>query len=258
MYRIGKKMSSDKVSIIIPTKNEEKNLPRLLDSIKKYAPEVEIIIVDSKSEDKTRDIIKKRSGVKLVDAKPQATAGKARNIGIKAAKNENIAMLDADTEITLNWLMELKKSMKQFDIVAGYSPDPEKKDMPRVPIYINGQDITYPQCNICYKRKLFKELGYLRKDMKVAEDCEFHYRCSNAGYTIFYNPKMVAYHYERPTKIGWIKKAIKNGYGRYELNNVHPSLKDKHEHSMKSKNIIRLIFGAIGYIKAMVMVEKKR
>ena len=162
-------------------------------------------------------------------------------------KSEEEVQKIKDERSWVDLIDETKDEKKNDWKVDGIEYDIDKED-----------GSLFKKCNICYKRKLFKGLGYLRKDMKVAEDCEFHYRCSNAGYTIFYNPKMVAYHYERPTKIGWIKKAIKNGYGRYELNNIHPSLKDRHEHSMKSKNIIRLIFGAIGYIKAMVMVEKKR
>ena len=48
-----------KISIIIPTKNEEESLSILLKDIKNYEKFIgEIIIIDGKSTDKTTDIAK--------------------------------------------------------------------------------------------------------------------------------------------------------------------------------------------------------
>jgi len=73
-----------------------------------------------------------------------------------------------------------------------------------------------------------------------------------------YNPKMKAYHYERSTKIGWIQKAIKNGYGRFELEKFHPDIKHKHEHGVGVNSLLRLGFGFIGYLKAFVRGGKEK
>ena len=167
-------------------------------------------------------------------------------------------MLDADTEVTTGWYDSIIFSMNHFDITAGYSPDPNGKHLPRVPIYIDGQDITYPQCNIAYKKKIFEDVGYLREDMNVGEDCEFHYRCVKKGYTIFYNPKMKAYHYERPTTKQWIRKCIKNGSGRQELNSIHPDLKHRHEHGVGIKSLVRLGFGFIGFVLCKFKKQKDK
>ena len=48
------------------------------------------------------------------------------------------------------------------------------------------------------------------------------------------------------------RKAIKNGYGRYELNKIHPELKHKHQHGLSIHALLRLCFGAYGYIKAIL------
>ncbi len=243
------------VSVVITTKNAEEDLKRLLDSLDKFSKSIEVIVVDSRSTDDTPKIAKSRPYVKFISE--ECTAGGGRNIGVKNAKYDIIAMLDADTEVTDEWFPELVSTMKYSDIAAGYAPDPNGKHLSRVPIVINGQDITYPQCNIAYKKHVFDDVGFLRDDMTYAEDCEFNYRCTKKGYKITYNPKMVAFHYERPTKKQWISKAIKNGYGRFELEKFIPEIKNKHEHGFKMNNLIRLGFGFIGYVMGHLKGNKK-
>ena len=233
------------MSIIITTKNEEYNLSRLLKSMSNIDDKVEVIIVDAGSTDKTCEIAEGYDFVKLISA-PSTLRGGGRNIGIKKSSGNIIVFLDADTELTEKWYDELVDSIKRFDIVAGYSPDPDGRHLPRVPIYVDGQDITYPTCNIAYKREIFEKVGYFREEMITAEDVELNYRCVKAGYPIFYNPEMIVYHYQRTTRKGFAKQAFWNGYGRRQLNRIHPELKHEHQHGMGLKNIIRLGFGFLG------------
>ncbi|MEN6592532.1 MAG: glycosyltransferase family A protein, partial [Methanobacterium sp.] len=56
-----------KISIIIPTYNEEEYLPYLLESIKRQDfTDYEVIVADAHSTDKTREIAKS-FGAKIVD-----------------------------------------------------------------------------------------------------------------------------------------------------------------------------------------------
>jgi glycosyltransferase involved in cell wall biosynthesis len=74
-----------KISIIIPTKNEETCLPKLLDSIKSQDfPDYEIIIADANSTDKTREIAKSY-GCIVVDGGLPAVG---RNRGAEVANGE--------------------------------------------------------------------------------------------------------------------------------------------------------------------------
>ena len=137
--------------------------------------------------------------------------------------------------------------MKYNDIVVGYSPDPKGKQLPRVPIYVDGQDITWPCCNIAHKKKVFDDIGYYDETQNLPEDCEFNLRCVKAGYVIHYNPKMKLFHNQRTSWKGFCKQAFWNGEARYELNNLHPELKHMHQHGVGCKNLFRLGFGACGY-----------
>ena len=245
-----------KVSVIIPTKDAYRELKRLLKSLDCISDKIEVIVLDDYSSDDTINLVQSRGYTTYVSVPKYYTVGKARNLGIKIAKYNIIAMLDADTEISPSWYNAILTSMESFDIVAGYSPSSKGNDLSRVSVYVDGQDITYPQCNIAYKKHVFDVVGYLREDMWCAEDCEFNYRCILKGYTICYNPLMKVIHYERSSVLGWIKQMVGRGYGRYELNKIHPELKHRHEHGLKLKRIIQLFFGACGYLKGSMGVIK--
>jgi hypothetical protein len=57
---------------------------------------------------------------------------------------------------------------------------------------------------------------------------------------------MTIYHYQRTTKKGFIKQAFWNGYGRKQLNKIHPELMHEHQHGFGLKNFVRLGFGFLG------------
>src|SRR3989344_4510616 len=81
------------LSIVIPTLNEEKLLPVLLESIKKQkGVNMEIIVADNNSTDNTRKIAVSY-GAKIVNG---GLPAEARNNGAKASGNDIILFLDAD------------------------------------------------------------------------------------------------------------------------------------------------------------------
>ncbi|CAL2075111.1 glycosyltransferase family 2 protein [Tenacibaculum sp. 190524A02b] len=93
-----------KLTVIIPTLNEESNIQRALDSVF-FADE--IIVIDSYSSDKTVEIVK-RNKVKLLQRHFDDFSSQ-KNYAIQKATNEWVLVLDADEEIS----KELQKSIKQ-------------------------------------------------------------------------------------------------------------------------------------------------
>jgi cellulose synthase/poly-beta-1,6-N-acetylglucosamine synthase-like glycosyltransferase len=98
------------ISIVIPAYNEEKNIAGCLESAlsASYPEAKEIIVVDDGSADRTREIVSGFRNVKIV---LQNHMGKvdAINAGIRAAKNEIVVVMDADTVIKKNSLVEIAK-----------------------------------------------------------------------------------------------------------------------------------------------------
>lgn len=95
-----------KISVVINTLNEEKNLPRTLASVKSLADEV--VVVDMKSTDRTVEIAKK-TGARVYEHKKTGYVEPARNFAIGKAVGNWVLVLDADEEIPLSLAIKLKK-----------------------------------------------------------------------------------------------------------------------------------------------------
>lgn len=125
-------------SVVVIAKNEEKTLPRLLDSLKEFQQEGgEVIVLDTGSTDNTKKIAEERGCIvreknfsltitehmakeindKFVqDDKPIVEAGqkvfdfaRARNYASSLASNDMVAMPDADEEYTMLQLPTLNR-----------------------------------------------------------------------------------------------------------------------------------------------------
>jgi glycosyltransferase involved in cell wall biosynthesis len=85
------------VSIVVPTKNSENTINSCLKSIKEQTyPDIEIIIVDNHSSDKTREIAQKYGKV-LLKGPERSTQ---RNFGAQFARGNYVFFIDSDMELT--------------------------------------------------------------------------------------------------------------------------------------------------------------
>ncbi len=88
------------ISVVIPAKNEEESLPAVLNElmvvVNSSPYRIEVIVVNDRSTDKTAELAKKFSFVKVVDNKYTSGKGGALRCGFEAAQGEYIAMMDAD------------------------------------------------------------------------------------------------------------------------------------------------------------------
>ena len=95
-----------KISIIIPTFNSEKYLKECIESaIKQTLKDIEIIIVDSISQDNTIPIIKKymQQDKRIqFNQREKEFVGASRNAALKNATGEYIMFLDSDDELDIN------------------------------------------------------------------------------------------------------------------------------------------------------------
>ena len=129
------------VSVIVPTLEEENNIGKCLKSLTALDyPNLEIIVVDGGSKDKTTDIVKKYGVNLIVDENlPTGWVGKSYgcHVGYKASKGDIILFTDADTEhnpkslkitvehllstdTTLLSLFPYQKAEKWFEYLVGF------------------------------------------------------------------------------------------------------------------------------------------
>jgi len=88
------------VSIIVTTKNEERNIANCLKSILNSQSLIEIIVVDNNSTDKTVEIVKSYCHIQLYNFGPNRAA--QLNFGANIAKGKYILFPDADMILSGN------------------------------------------------------------------------------------------------------------------------------------------------------------
>ncbi|MBQ9012800.1 MAG: glycosyltransferase family 2 protein [Bacilli bacterium] len=113
-----------KVSVIVPAYNTEKYLKKCLDSlVKQTLDDIEIIVINDCSTDKTKDILekykRKYKNIKVINNKTNKGIGYNRNLGIKKAKGEFISFIDSDdyVDITMYEKMYNKAKCDKLDLV---------------------------------------------------------------------------------------------------------------------------------------------
>jgi glycosyltransferase involved in cell wall biosynthesis len=112
------------VSVIITTKNEERNIGKCLESVlvQDFPKEnIEIVVVDNNSTDGTREIVRKYTG-KVFNWGPERSA--QRNFGVRESKGEYFLHLDADMSLSRDVVAEcVEKVMADRDLIALYIPE---------------------------------------------------------------------------------------------------------------------------------------
>ena len=82
------------ISVVMITKNEEKAITVVVEDIRKYVPDAEILIVDS-SDDKTPELAA-ILGVKVIRQYPPKGYNAAMNLALRSAKGDVVITLDCD------------------------------------------------------------------------------------------------------------------------------------------------------------------
>lgn len=141
-----------KLSFVIPAYNEEKYigdcLSSLLKEIKKRPYEIEVIVVNNASIDKTADVARTFSGIRVVD-EPKKGLTIARQKGLAEAKGELLAYIDADTRMPSEWFSKMEKMMFNEKSVVSYSGPYRYYDAPK-----------YDKLILELLWKIFAPLGY--------------------------------------------------------------------------------------------------
>ena len=175
------------LSIIIPTLNEEKYLPLLLEEIKKQSFDgYEIIVADGGSEDKTIEIAR-NYGCKIVKG---GLPSKGRNEGARESQGDIFLFMDADNiflpEIFLkNLLEEFEK--RKLDL-ASFSIYPQGNGFDKFAygaynwlVNLTQKFSAYATNSILVKKEIHQKIGGFDEEIKMAEDHAYVKRARKFG-----------------------------------------------------------------------------
>ncbi len=112
------------LSVVIPTLNEEKNIPLIIRELNKVKVRKEIIFVDDNSSDNTKKVIKNflNKKIKLINRKNLSRdLSKSVLMGINKAKFNYVMVIDCDLQHNISIVDKMFKKLilNNYDIVIG-------------------------------------------------------------------------------------------------------------------------------------------
>lgn len=240
MQKTGNKI----FDIVIPTLNEESHLPNLLGDLRAQTfRNFNVIVVDGKSEDKTKEIIKKYK-VKLIISS-RRNVSYQRNLGAEESKAEWIVFMDADNRIPKRYLENVYKYLNTHspDLLSTWiKPDTgSNKDKLTATIMNLFMDLNKNskkpyilESMFLIKNSCFKKLKGFNPKTPWGEGEELLGKAKKAGMTFDFvkNPKYT-YSFRRLKKIGAFKmlqemsqmeivKALKGNLTKKETEFLYP------------------------------------
>jgi len=224
-----RKMNKKLISVVIANFNGEDYLPSSLQSLLKSSyRNVEVIVVDDGSTDKSVDIIskimKKDQRVRLLINEENLGAAASRNVALKKSRGDIVVFLDNDTEIEKDTISELVKPLSKKGVGASQAVflDYKKRDtvqmagghlIPQtgwiIPLYqgrsykkvkseLKEIDIIAISAALAVKKEVLGIIqGFDDKEAVYTEDLDFCWRIWISGYRIVLCPKAIVYHYSR-------------------------------------------------------------
>ncbi len=211
------------VSVIIPTRNEEKFIARCLDSIisQDYSKEyLEVFVINGISEDRTKEIVKfyseKHNFIKVLE-NPDKTTPFAMNMGIKNAKGDIIIKIDAHAIYEKGYISKCVECLKKYnaDNVGGVLKTVPAKDTliaKAIALCLSsffGAGNSYFRTGAakamdvdtvsfgCYKKEVFDKIGLYNENLSRSQDMELNARLKKAGGKIILCPEITAYYYPK-------------------------------------------------------------
>lgn len=192
-------MDSFKISIIVPTFNEEKTAPELVKNLEYFKDRAEIIIVDGGSTDNTVELLRDEFDVL------QTHSGRAHqlNYGAEHATGNVYLFLHADSSLPKCAIFEINRLLKTYNWGCFGIRFDSKLPLMKICSFISnnrvrGRKVVFGDQGIFIKKDLFWDVGGF-PDIPIMEDYQFSLTLK-----------------ERVEKIGLAKKRITTSDRRFK------------------------------------------
>ena len=194
-----------KISLITTVLNEEKTIDTFLDSVaaQTLKPD-EVIIVDGGSKDWTVEKMQRR-GVSDINLKifvePNANRSQGRNLGIKKATGDIMAITDAGCILDKDWLMEITKPFNdpKVEVVAGYYRGLAKTVFEKcvipfclvMPDKVNPDKFYPASRSMAIRKAAFWQAGGFPEEFSDNEDYVFAHKLAENSIKTFFVQKAI-------------------------------------------------------------------
>jgi glycosyltransferase involved in cell wall biosynthesis len=234
-----------KISVVVCARNESARIADALEGILLNSPD-EIIVVDDDSSDATVEIAR-RYTANVILAKT-ASLTRNRQIGIDKARNELVAMIDADHILRAGDLDNMFKDLckYQFDVVqgqlisyanAGFWNRAEEESW-NLTHNIPGPMSMIASAPTLYRKRVFESVRFDGTITEKMDDTDFAYRLARDGRFRFGVGETQIRHLHFAGLSTYLRKFIWYGYGDGEFAHKHP----RRAHSIFFHQLIRYPF----------------
>lgn len=250
----------EKVSVVIPMRNEERFISECLDSIIEQTwpkDSLEVFLVDGMSEDRTREIVDGYSGkhpwIRLLD-NPEKLVPSALNIGVAESSGDVVIRMDAHTYYAKDYIEKCVETLGSVDAVNVGGPivTLPGDDTPRARAIAVATSHPFGVGNSAFRttsepgyvdtvpfgafrREVFSTVGGFNERLARNQDIEFNSRIRASGGKIYINPEIRSYYYNRATLGGLWSQNFKNG-----MWNIFTSALTRR--SLSARHFIPLVF----------------
>lgn len=224
------------VSVVVPARDEERNIVRTLTAVRKAVPDgvrIELIVVDGGSRDRTV-ALSRELGVRVLTVDAGAAAANPallRNRGAAAARGDLLVFLDADCEPEPGWLAALLDTHgRGWHAVGGAFALPANlSGSARCDYYAGwynvhegrppGPTVSAPPGNLSIKAAAFRQTSGFDETPGVAyshEELRLQGELRRAGTPVYFEPSAVVLHHNRAGVANLLARHYRWGYAALE------------------------------------------
>jgi len=213
------------VSVVVPVYNGEETIQTCVESLIEldYPKDgFEVLVVDNRSTDGTREILRRYPVTVLEESEIQSSYA-ARNLGIRCSRGEVLAFTDADCVVEHGWLRSIVRAIAPEDVggVAGAieayetgSPleEYQAQRVLRAERAYQHRVLPFAQtANAAYRRTVFDRIGLFNPGIIFGGDLDLSWRMQReAGLRLVYEPLAFVWHRHRTTVQGLFALYEKN------------------------------------------------
>ncbi len=251
-----------RISVIIPTLNEEQVIGRSLASLETQTlgkDAFDVIVVDNGSSDRTLEIAQ-AFGTSLdlrILTKHGASISALRNFGAAASTAAVLAFLDSDCIAPADWLASAWRLLSEQEeriIGAHYS-------IPADSLWVGkiwyGQMATekrglvsyVPGGDLLISRSTFFKIGGFDESVETSEDCDFCQRAAASGVQVLSVPALSVIHLGTPQTLGGFYRKE-----RWHGSHVHRVLLKDIRQARNLKSVLFAAYTLVSILASLALV----
>lgn len=217
------------LSVIIPSLGNTAELEGCLRALNNQTADInfEVIVVDSSSNIHVDEITKKFPIVRMIRSELRLLPGAARNLGVRHARSEKLAFLDADCIPSSDWIQQAFVSTQAMNKITGGpilnlqrgSGIQWADNQLQFSSFRAGREEGFaehlPSCNLVMERATFQSLGGFHERVSTGEDALFSARAGQMyPRGMWFNPRLIISHRGRTTLRSFMQHQSSMGYHR--------------------------------------------